>query len=213
MHPREGLVGVGVPLALVVPHLRGTDGVPHRGVAGAEDGRRSQQHPGRALHPRQRRVDVALHHAVGRRVVGHEGRGLVDVADLRAAVVDAGGRDVDEQGYAGVDRRLGDGQGAVEADPTLVVASAAERVDRGDEGVGAGHHGRRERRVGEVADVLLDAGALRRGAHPAYDGAHPRPTLTQRGHDVAAHESVGTGHDDDRRGRRGGHVSTMTARS
>ena len=114
-----------------------------------------------------------------------------------------------EQGHAGVDRSLGDGQGAVEPDPALVVASAAERVDGGDEGVGAGHHGRREDRVGEVADVLLDGGVLRRGAHPAYDGADGRPALTQRGHDVAAHESVGTGHDDDRRG----HVSTMTARS
>ena len=86
---------------------------------------------------------------------------------------------------------------------------AAERVDGRDERVGAGHHGRREGRVGEVADVLLDARGARRGAGTAYDGAHRRPALGQRGHDVAAHEPVGSGHDDDR----GGHVSTLSARS
>ena len=40
-------------------------------------------------------------------------------------------------------------------------------------------------------------GQLRRGADAAYDRAHGRAPLAERGHGVAAHESVGSGHDDD----------------
>ena len=103
-----------------------------------------------------------------------------------------------EQRDAGVTGRLGDDERAVEADAALLVAVAAQRVDGRHERVGARHDLGREGRVAEVADVLLDPAQLRRGAGAAYDRAHRRAPLAERGHGVAAHESVGSGHDDDR---------------
>ena len=70
-----------------------------------------------------------------------------------------------------------DGERAVEADAALLVAVAAERVDRRHERVRARHDLRREGRVAEVADVLLDAREVGGGAGAAYDRAHPsRPS-------------------------------------
>ena len=104
--------------------------------------------------------------------------------------------------------RLDDDERAVEADAALLVAVAAQRVDGRHEGVGARHDLGREGRVAEVADVLLDPGQLRRGACAAYDRAHGRAPLAERGHGVAAHESVGSGHDDEGCS----HASTLSGR-
>ena len=113
---------------------------------------------------------------------------------------------MDDQRYRRRNGRLGDHQRAVEPDAALVLAAAAERVHGGHEGVGSRDDGVGEGRVGEVADVLLDAGRVGRGADTTYDGAHGGAALAECGHDVAAHESVGSGHDDDGRG----HASTLS---
>nr|WP_242494841.1 hypothetical protein [Nocardioides zhouii] len=103
---------------------------------------------------------------------------------------------------------LGDDERAVEADAALLVAVAAERVDGRHEDVGARHDLGREGRVAEVTDVLLDPAQLRRGPGAAYDRAHGRAPRAERGHGVAAHESVGSGHDDDGCS----HASTLSGR-
>ena len=173
------------------------DGVPHRRLTRAEDRGRAQQHAGGAGEPLEGGVGVALDDAVRRRAVRHQRAVLVDVPDPGAAVVDAGRRDVHQQGHGGGDRGLGDHERAVEADAALVLGAGAERVDGGDERVRVRDHGVGEGRLGEVADVLLDARSARRGADPAYDGAHGGTSLGQGGHHVAADQAVGTGHDDD----------------
>ena len=146
----------------------------------------------------ERDVGVALGDGVVVAVVAHQRRRLVDVARLRGAVVDGGGRDVHEPGDPGVAGGAGEHRGALARRSaawvsrslpigcTVVTTASAPATTVG-----------REVRVEELADVLLDA--VQGGAVPARrtTARTVAPRSTSASHGAGADEAVGTGDDDD----------------
>ncbi len=70
-------------------------------------------------------------------------------------------------------------------------------MDGRDDGTRALHDGRRETGVVEVTDPLLDPGQHGGTARASYDGTHHRTPFDQGRADARAHETVGSGDDND----------------
>ncbi len=104
---------------------------------------------------------------------------------------------MDEPLDAGRGGGPGEARGALHADAALDLSVAAHGVHGGDGRVGAGQDRSREAGVGEVADLLRDAGDRWRRTGPTHDRSHARAPLGEGSTQAGPDEAVGTGDDDD----------------